>query len=537
MSESKLAIIGLDGVRLDVLQRFREALPNIDALMTDGATGNLTSTLPGPHSSAAWTSFSTGVNPGKHGIGDWRLRGGYQFYPATGEDIEYPRFWEYLSENGLTTGIFNIPLTAPPTEINGVHVTSWTSATDQYAYPASFQQELDAVGYELSADFYSHDDPVENLLNGIRNRRRGMEVFLEDYDWDLFVGMFYETEQAHHQLASFIDPDHPLYDPDQVKTVKRVYSAVDGAIGQLQRQFDEETTVILMSDHGFCPVYERISVNRLLEEHSHYAAPTDRDSSGSESIYVDAFEALKSSNLLRSLVRKAGRLPVVREVIANVISSYREKAGRKTVTADWSNTVAFNGYEHGGIFINRDELPEGVVNEEDIDSLVDQVIADLRNDRYLSSRVATVCRREDLFSGPNLDRLPEIVVEFQNGFLGSSGYHEQRSRDALQLREEGKPIGFHTMEGFLVTAGPDIAPGTITGASLLDIAPTVHHYFDLPIPITYDGSVLETVFRTDSEFRHRDLSYFDNSPEQENQALSNTEREGIEDRLEEMGYL
>jgi predicted AlkP superfamily phosphohydrolase/phosphomutase len=364
-----------------------------------------------------------------------------------------------------------------------------------------------------------------------------MELFLENYDWDLFVGMFYETEQAHHQFASFIDPEHPLYNPDQAETVKRVYSVVDDAIERLQRQFDEETTVILMSDHGFCPVYERISVNRLLEEHGHYAPPTDRGPVGSESVYVDVFETLKSSELLRSLVREAGRLPVVREVVANAVSSYREKAGQKAVSADWSETTAFNGYEHGGIFINHDTLPEGIVGEEDIDCLIDQVVEDLRNNGYLSSRIANVCRREDIFSGPNLDRLPEVIVEFENGYLGSSGYHEQRSRDALQLREEGKPIGFHTMKGFIATAGPEVAPGTVTGASLLDIAPTVHHYFNLPIPATYDGSVLETIFRTDSEFRHRDPSYFENSREREKESLLDTEREGIEDRLEEMGYL
>lgn len=533
----KVAIIGMDGVRLDVLQRFREDLPNIHELLGTGAYGNLETVLPGPHSSAAWTSFSTGVNPGKHGIGDWRHRDGYEFTPVTGEDIGHPRFWEYLSQRDRTVGVFNIPLTSPPTPINGALVTSWTSSTDQYAYPQSFQQQLEEIGYHLNADFYSHDDPIENLVTSIEKRRQGVELFLDQYDWDLLVAMFYETEQAHHQFASFIDPEHPLHDPEEEQKVKRVYEKVDEQIGRLRERFDDDTTLILMSDHGFCPIYERIYVNRILEKYDYYQPPVSSDDESSSTVFTQTVDTLKSSQVLRNTVRKLGTVPIFDRAIENVISQYREDTDTKRLRADWSNTLAVNAYEHGGIYLNTEDRPEGVVPEEDADELIDDIIEDLESDPYLGDRVANVHRRENLFTGENVEELPEVVVEFENGFLGSSGYDDCVSKDANELRDNGQVIGFHTLEGFFIADGPDVASGEKDTSSILDIAATVHHLFGAPVPRNYDGEFIQEVFDPDSEPRSRSVEYTSSDRVSRDETLDEDDREAVEEQLQDMGYL
>jgi predicted AlkP superfamily phosphohydrolase/phosphomutase len=72
----KVLVIGLDGVTLDLLGPWIEAgeLPNLQRLMKQGASGRLRSTLP-PISSSSWSSFATGVNPGKHGLVDFVFPG------------------------------------------------------------------------------------------------------------------------------------------------------------------------------------------------------------------------------------------------------------------------------------------------------------------------------------------------------------------------------------------------------------------------------------------------------------------------------
>ena len=65
----KALIIGLDGVPYTLMKRFIDegVMPNTAALIKTGALCRMTTSLP-EVSSVAWTSFMTGVNPGRHGI-------------------------------------------------------------------------------------------------------------------------------------------------------------------------------------------------------------------------------------------------------------------------------------------------------------------------------------------------------------------------------------------------------------------------------------------------------------------------------------
>ena len=71
----RLLVIGLDGVGFDLVAPWVEAgkLPGLGRLLDEGAQGPLLSTIP-PLTGPAWTSFQTGVNPGKHGIFGWTKR-------------------------------------------------------------------------------------------------------------------------------------------------------------------------------------------------------------------------------------------------------------------------------------------------------------------------------------------------------------------------------------------------------------------------------------------------------------------------------
>ncbi|RLM39274.1 alkaline phosphatase family protein [Haloarcula sp. Atlit-120R] len=538
MENKQFVVVGLDGVRLDVVRRFADDLPNLSAFLDDGAAGTLRSVLPGPHSSAAWTSFSTGANPGKHGISDWRQKDGYDFLPVTGADIAPPRFWQTLSDAGKTVGVFNIPLTSPPTPLNGVLVTSWTSASGQYAYPAEFETELERIGYQRKADFYSPDDPVENLIETVKKRGEGIELFCDEYDWNLLVAMFYATEQAHHQFAPFIDPDHPLHDPEEAESVKQVYQAVDEQIGQLRARVGDDTPFVVMSDHGFCPLYERIYVNRILEKHGYYTPASDTPDSSDLSLRSRLIDTLKQLDVVRSSFRHASSVPVLKDVVESVIASYRDESQRKSINADWSKTVAFNGLTHGGIFLNtKADNPKGIVDTDEVDDLVDDIISKLETDDYLGTRIEGAFRREDVFDGENIEIFPHIVLRFRDGYLGSSGYEQRQSRPASELRAGGDTIGFHTMDGLFLANGEQIRNTAVEGASILDIAPTILHYFDQPVPTHYDGDVLNDVFEPSTQIRERSITHIDSEFAETDREESSADLDEIEERLQDMGYL
>src|SRR4051794_12351085 len=72
---NKVLVLGLDGATFDLIKPWAAAgyLPTLNRLMAEGAQGSLRSTTP-PMTGPAWTSFATGVNPGKHRLYDWIAR-------------------------------------------------------------------------------------------------------------------------------------------------------------------------------------------------------------------------------------------------------------------------------------------------------------------------------------------------------------------------------------------------------------------------------------------------------------------------------
>ena len=59
-------------------------------------------------------------------------------------------------------------------------------------------------------------------------------------------------DRLNHGIWSFIDPDHPRYEPDNPykDSLREYYRFLDGKIGEILQHADEDTTVLVVSDHG-----------------------------------------------------------------------------------------------------------------------------------------------------------------------------------------------------------------------------------------------------------------------------------------------
>lgn len=146
----RVVILGLDGLEPTMTEQFLKEglLPNLAKLREQGSYLRLGSTWP-PISPVAWSSFSTGTNPGKHNIFDFiartpdyrptissvRMReprrklklGGY-LIPLSKPEITPLRkskpFWTVLGENGLTSAILRVPITFPPDKFRGLQLSA-----------------------------------------------------------------------------------------------------------------------------------------------------------------------------------------------------------------------------------------------------------------------------------------------------------------------------------------------------------------------------------------------------------------------------
>lgn len=146
----RVVVIGLDGLEPTLADEFlREgALPNLQKLRQRGGYLRLGTTWP-PLSPVAWSSFTTGSNPGKHNIFDFiartpnyiptissvRIResarpvklGPFSFTRHK-TDITAMRkskpFWTVLGENGVFSSIIRVPITFPPDKFKGVQLSA-----------------------------------------------------------------------------------------------------------------------------------------------------------------------------------------------------------------------------------------------------------------------------------------------------------------------------------------------------------------------------------------------------------------------------
>ncbi|MBW1913680.1 MAG: alkaline phosphatase family protein [Deltaproteobacteria bacterium] len=147
----KFVILGLDGMDYRMTKRMlaKGKLPTLEKLSKTGCFKPLATTIPSI-SPVAWSSFQTGVNPGKHNIFDFLTRdtrtylpklsstdirgpkkmlkfGKYQF-PIGSGDIRLLRksipFWKVLGDHGLFSSVLRVPITFPPEKFNGVQLSA-----------------------------------------------------------------------------------------------------------------------------------------------------------------------------------------------------------------------------------------------------------------------------------------------------------------------------------------------------------------------------------------------------------------------------
>lgn len=143
----RVVILGLDGMDHGLTETMLEEgkLPHLAALRDRGCFRPLGSTVP-PISPVAWSSFQTGVNPGKHNIFDFLtpdlrnyhaklssveirpprrvLRLGKYQIPLGGSTVRLLRksrpFWNVLSDHGIFSSVLRVPITFPPEKLRGV---------------------------------------------------------------------------------------------------------------------------------------------------------------------------------------------------------------------------------------------------------------------------------------------------------------------------------------------------------------------------------------------------------------------------------
>jgi predicted AlkP superfamily phosphohydrolase/phosphomutase len=538
-----LTVIGLDAATFDVIDPLlaEGQLPAIAALLERGSRGVLRSTTH-PLTPTAWSTMVTGVGAGRHGMWDFSARdeSGYRLYPVNGSYRRAPAVWDLLTQAGRRTGVVNVPFTWPAPSVDGFSLAGLDASArdDGMAFPDGLLAELRSRFGQLELDhrFPLGDDGVVDLDQVRRAAEQKVALTLwlaERFEPELLWVVFMAADHIHHLCW----PEWEL--EGSASRVAEVYRILDEAVGALVEHAAGHD-VMLVSDHGGGALDGVVNLNAWLAREGFLE-------------YVGAQGGIARADLGRRAFAQAfalrRRLPKgLRRAVKQRVPGLRERAYelRSYSAIDWSRTRAFAYGTFGNIVLNvRGREAQGIVEpgaeyERVCDEITDQAL-DLRG--HDGERiVAAVHRREQLFAGPYLDRVPDLVVEFaEYRYLGKGNMAERSDsiwdRIAITPGSKEDYVGSHRHEGIVALAGPSAVQGGELFASIEDVAPTVLYLLDEPIPSDLEGRVLAEAIEP-ALLDQREPAYTGASQLEVAPATSyGEEGDEVSERLRGLGYL
>lgn len=292
LAPRRLLVVGLDGADWDILDPLLDAgrMPNLKRLIDRGARGRLLSISP-MISPVIWTSIATGVEPIRHGILDFLAPAGSPRAgePVTHEARKVPAVWNLLSDAGARVGVTAWWASWPAEQVHGYVISDRvayqlfgfkadTGSAAGKTWPPELWETIRPLVREPAkvpwADVLAYldggrreereFDPAEReLLAGLRTLLASGSTYVDAALSarrsgplpDLEIVYFEGTDTVGHLFMPYRPPRLAGVSEARAKTfgavVDRYYETADGYLGRLLEGHGPETTVLVVSDHGF----------------------------------------------------------------------------------------------------------------------------------------------------------------------------------------------------------------------------------------------------------------------------------------------
>lgn len=274
----KTLVLGFDGASPRLIDECVDSLPTFKMFKEQGISGLTIPPVPA-QTPVAWTTFMTGKNPGNHGIFSFVLRqkGTYDRKIIDPAMLRSKTLWHVLSDAGKRVGVVNVPM-SDVEQIDGFIIPGFLSRREGMPHPASVKAKIkrkfgiDRLTGDLEIDILqkAQSDPelFFERVNQITDEMAEICFYLiREEKWDFFMTVFMGTDRIQHFFWKYIDPTHPKFEENALSgLVKKFYIKIDKIVSRFLEYVDEDTVVMVLSDHGFCPIYKEIIVNNYLEE-------------------------------------------------------------------------------------------------------------------------------------------------------------------------------------------------------------------------------------------------------------------------------
>ena len=287
----------------------------------------------------------------------------------------------YLKKVGPDFGLYVTPINIDPSN-PALPISTPESYAKELQRSCGFfyTQGMPEDTKALSWGVFDHDDFRSQSGNVLEERLRLFEHILKNYENGLLFFYFSSTDLNAHMFWNMIDTEHPGYDAKKAvefaDVITAVYEAADNAIGKVLARVDLNTTLLVISDHGFAPFRRAVHLNTWLKDE--------------------------------------GYLTLLQESKQAEIGFFQN--------VDWRKTRAY-GVGFNGLYINqRGREKDGQVATSQKDALLEEIsqkLLELRDPVNGEKVVACVYLAKEIYSTENLENAPDLIVGYNRGYRAS----------------------------------------------------------------------------------------------------------------------
>ncbi|MCG8448081.1 MAG: alkaline phosphatase family protein [Pirellulales bacterium] len=309
--------------------------------------------------------------------------------------------------------------------------------------------------WSLSEEKLSEEGFLEQAYDIDRERQKMFFDSLQKVRRGLVTCVFDGPDRIQHMFWRFHDDRHPARGHNTEKiaahrhTIRDMYVRMDELVGRTRKTVNEDTALVVMSDHGFKPFRRGVDLNAWLLENGYLKLKNDAPTS---------------------------KLPYLEEV-------------------DWTQTRAY-AVGLAGIFLNqRGREAEGIVDPgQESGELVDELrskLTGLFDSEQGEVAIHQAVQREEVYDGPYVDAAPDLIIGYNVGYRVSWDAANGKCGANVFSDNTKAWSGDHCIH-------PDLVPGVLFSnialrpkqANIIDLAPTVLDLLGVRKPGYMDGKSL-----------------------------------------------
>ncbi|HET7711069.1 MAG TPA: alkaline phosphatase family protein, partial [Thermoanaerobaculia bacterium] len=275
----RVAIFAIDGADWDLITElsYDQRLPNLRALIAGGTIGSLQTVQP-TVSPLVWTTIATGLPPDRHGILDFIDRD--RNLPVDGWSRREPALWDISEAFGRHAMVVNWWTAWPPTspetfafdapvdlQPGAIHPPGpATARARQYTVPPETVGEeqvrrflnITSSEYQQAVDRGDPRDPVNVFRKVLSKTWSDHRVAINSYAQQqplLFMMSYEGTDVVNHLFGPYHPPLRDYVSQENYRrywpAVANYYAEIDRLIGEWMNVLPADTTVMIVSGHGF----------------------------------------------------------------------------------------------------------------------------------------------------------------------------------------------------------------------------------------------------------------------------------------------